>query len=149
MRSPGPPPLLMNAGAPDDGLEAVEGLRIPRAAPNVSLKTEDEMVQKDELFLLRPEAGRLRGGRFQLFAGKTRLRQNSFRGPRAGLLPASARFETVERLVDRTGDGFQLFDAGYPRVLGPPADGFQPHAPDERASRVDQAPVDRETPPGG
>src|SRR6266496_3943138 len=111
MRSPGPPPLLMNAGAPNDGLEAVEGLRIPRAAPDVSLKTEDEMVQKDELFLLRPEAGRLRGGRFQLFAGKARLRQNSFRGPRA--------------------------------------DGLQPHSPDERAPRVDQAPVDRETPPGG
>ena len=28
------------------------------------------MVQKDEFFLLRPEAGRLVSGRFQLFAGK-------------------------------------------------------------------------------
>jgi len=139
----------MGTGAPDDGFEDFEGLRIPRAAPDVSLKTEDEMVQKEELFLLRPEAGRLSGGRFQLFAGNARLSQNSFRGPRAGLLPASARSETVERLVDRTGDGFQLFDAAYPCVLGPPADGFQPHAPDERAFRVDQAPVDRETPPGG
>jgi len=79
----------MGTGAPDDGFEDFEGLRIPRAAPDVSLKTEDEMVQKDELFLLRPEAGRLRSGRFQLFEGKARLHQDLFRGPRAGLLPAS------------------------------------------------------------
>jgi len=60
----------MGAGAPDEGFEDFEGHRIPRAAPDVSLKTEDEMVQKDEFFLLRPEAGRLVSGRFQLFAGK-------------------------------------------------------------------------------
>jgi hypothetical protein len=48
----------MNAGAPDDGLEAVEGLRIPRAAPDVSLGQEAEepdFTRRDRLD--RPEDG--------------------------------------------------------------------------------------------
>ena len=48
----------MGAGAPDDGFEDFEGLRIPRAAPDVSLGQEAEepdFTRRDRLD--RPEHG--------------------------------------------------------------------------------------------